>query len=103
MSTTYTPMLSRDGTCLLMPNGPFVHLDKLMCYDPGKTAAAQAGITSPYVPMLSRDRTCLLMDNGTFVRLDTLPRSKSDTAAQATPAPTAAPVATASTKPASKE
>lgn len=34
MSTPYTPMLSRDGTCLLMPNGTFERLESLPRYQP---------------------------------------------------------------------
>lgn len=34
MSTTYTPMLSRDGSCLLMPNGTFERLESLPRYQP---------------------------------------------------------------------
>lgn len=102
MSTPYTPMLSRDGTCLLLKSGALVPLEKLMSYCPG-TTAAQVNITTPYVPMLSRDRTCLLTENGTFTRLDALPRTNLDTTAQAAPVPTAAPVATTPTKPANKE
>lgn len=68
-------------------------------------------MSTPYTPMLSRDGTCLLMPNGTFVHLDTLPRYQPKTSVQAapaptaapTPAPTVAPLATAPTKPASKE
>lgn len=40
MSTTYTPMLSRDGTCLLMPNGTFERLENLPRYQPNSTAQA---------------------------------------------------------------
>lgn len=32
--TPYTPMLSRDGTCLLMPNGTFERLESLPRYQP---------------------------------------------------------------------
>lgn len=32
--THYTPMLSRDGTCLLMPNGTFERLESLPRYQP---------------------------------------------------------------------
>ena len=36
MTTPYAPMLSRDGSCLLMPNGSFERLDRLPRYRPGR-------------------------------------------------------------------
>lgn len=47
MSTTYTPMLSRDGTCLLMPNGTFERLESLPRYQPNSSAQAPAPTAAP--------------------------------------------------------
>lgn len=50
MSTPYTPMLSRDGSCLLMPNGTFERLESLPRYQPGATAQATAAPTAAPTP-----------------------------------------------------
>lgn len=50
MSTHYTPMLSRDGTCLLMPNGTFERLESLPRYQPGTTAQATPAPTAAPTP-----------------------------------------------------
>ena len=50
MSTTYTPMLSRDGSCLLMPNGTFERLESLPRYQPGATAQATPAPTAAPTP-----------------------------------------------------
>lgn len=50
MSTPYTPMLSRDGTCLLMPNGTFERLESLPRYQPGTTAQAAPAPTAAPTP-----------------------------------------------------
>lgn len=50
MSTPYTPMLSRDGTCLLMPNGTFERLESLPRYQPGTTAQAAPVPTAAPTP-----------------------------------------------------
>ena len=50
MSTPYTPMLSRDGTCLLMPNGTFERLDNLPRNQPGATAQAAPVPTAAPTP-----------------------------------------------------
>lgn len=50
MSTPYTPMLSRDGTCLLMPNGTFERLASLPRYQPGATAQATPAPTAAPTP-----------------------------------------------------
>lgn len=50
MSTPYTPMLSRDGTCLLMPNGTFERLESLPRYQPGATAQAAPVPTAAPTP-----------------------------------------------------
>lgn len=42
MTTPYAPMLSKDGTCLLMPNGSYERLDSLPRYQPQPLAAAPA-------------------------------------------------------------
>lgn len=46
MSTPYTPMLSRDGTCLLMPNGIFERLESLPRYQPGASVQAAPAPTA---------------------------------------------------------
>lgn len=50
MSTHYTPMLSRDGTCLLMPNGTFERLESLPRYQPGATVQATPAPTAAPTP-----------------------------------------------------
>lgn len=50
MTTPYTPMLSRDGTCLLMPNGTFERLESLPRYQPGATAQAAPVPTAAPTP-----------------------------------------------------
>lgn len=48
--TPYTPMLSRDGSCLLMPNGTFERLESLPRYQPGTTAQATPAPTAAPTP-----------------------------------------------------
>ena len=50
MSTPYTPMLSRDGTCLLMPNGTFERLENLPRYQPNASAQATPAPTAAPTP-----------------------------------------------------
>ena len=50
MSTPYTPMLSRDGTCLLMPNGTFERLENLPRYQPNSSAQATPTPTAAPTP-----------------------------------------------------
>ena len=50
MSTHYTPMLSRDGTCLLMPNGTFERLESLPRYQPAATTPAAPVPTAAPTP-----------------------------------------------------
>lgn len=50
MSTPYTPMLSRDGTCLLMPNGTFERLENLPRYQPGASVPATPAPTAAPTP-----------------------------------------------------
>ena len=50
MTTPYTPMLSRDGTCLLMPSGTFERLESLPRYQPGTTAQAAPVPTAAPTP-----------------------------------------------------
>ena len=50
MSTTYTPMLSRDGTCLLMPNGTFERLENLPRYQPNASVPATPAPTAATTP-----------------------------------------------------
>ena len=48
MSTPYTPQLSRDGQCLLMPDGTFKRIDTLPRYQPTPVAtAAPAPVAAP--------------------------------------------------------
>lgn len=48
--THYTPMLSRDGTCLLMPNGTFERLENLPRYQPGASVQAVPAPTAAPTP-----------------------------------------------------
>lgn len=48
--THYTPMLSRDGTCLLMPNGTFERLENLPRYQPNASAQATPAPTAAPTP-----------------------------------------------------
>ena len=50
MSTPYSPMLSRDGTCLLMPNGTFERLESLPRYQPKSSAQAAPAPTAAPTP-----------------------------------------------------
>lgn len=50
MSTPYTPMLSRDGSCLLMPNGTFERLENLPRYQPNSSAQATPVPTAAPTP-----------------------------------------------------
>ena len=50
MSTPYTPMLSRDGTCLLMPNGTFERLESLPRYQPNASVQATPAPTAAPAP-----------------------------------------------------
>ena len=50
MSTPYTPMLSRDGTCLLMPNGTFERLENLPRYQPNASVPATPAPTAATTP-----------------------------------------------------
>lgn len=79
--THYTPMLSRDGLYLLMPNGTFERLERLPRYQP----TAQADEKRQHVADLPQ------------------PTVAPTPTAAPTPAPTVAPLATVATKPASKE
>lgn len=50
MTASYTPMLSRDGTCLLMPNGTFERLESLPRYQPNSSAQATPAPTAAPTP-----------------------------------------------------
>lgn len=48
--TPYTPMLSRDGSCLLMPNGTFERLENLPRYQPKASVQAAPAPTAAPTP-----------------------------------------------------
>ena len=50
MTTPYTPMLSRDGTCLRMPDGSFERLDNLPRYQPMPAAPAPTVVAPTHTP-----------------------------------------------------
>ncbi len=50
MTTPYAPMLSRDGTCLRMPDGSFERLESLPRYQP-PTPAATPVSPAPLAPL----------------------------------------------------
>ena len=47
MTTPYAPMLPKDGSCLLMPNGSYERLDSLPRYQPQPAAMAPAASIAP--------------------------------------------------------